>query len=116
MLIYLHGGAYYFGPVREHWDYFASISASTKMAGLMIDYRMAPMHPFPQAPEDCLAVAKLFAPRKPEEALAWVERGRALDREKPFRSGAVYDLDKLHRELLTRLGRQNEGPLRSAAT
>jgi uncharacterized protein DUF6880 len=59
-------------------------------------------------PEDCLAVAKLFAPRKPEEALAWVERGRALDGEKQFRSGAVYDLDKLHRELLTRLGRQNE--------
>ena len=58
-------------------------------------------------PEDCLAVARLFAPRKPAEALAWVERGRALDREKPFRSGAV-DLDKLHRELLTRLGRQNE--------
>jgi hypothetical protein len=59
-------------------------------------------------PEDCLAVARLFAPRKPEEALAWVERGRAVDREKPFRSGAVYDLDRLHRELLTRLGRQNE--------
>jgi hypothetical protein len=59
-------------------------------------------------PEDCLAVARLFAPRKPAGALAWVERGRALDREKPFRSGAVYDLDKLHRELLTRLGRQNE--------
>lgn len=33
-------------------------------------------------PEDCLAVARLFAPRKPAEALAWVERGRALDREK----------------------------------
>lgn len=59
-------------------------------------------------PEDCLAVAKLFAPRKPGEALAWVERGRALDRDKEFRSGAAYDLDKLHRELLTRLGRQNE--------
>jgi hypothetical protein len=54
-------------------------------------------------PEDCLAVAKLFAPRKPAEALGWVERGRALDR-----SGAVYDLDQLHRALLTRLGRQNE--------
>ena len=57
--------------------------------------------------EDCLAVARLFAPRKPAEALAWVERGRALDCEKPFQSGAV-DLNKLHRELLTRLGRQNE--------
>ena len=59
-------------------------------------------------PEDCLAVARLFAPRKPKEALAWVERGRALDRQKPFPFGAVYDLDKLHRELLTRLSRQNE--------
>lgn len=59
-------------------------------------------------PEDCLAVARLFAPRKPQEALAWAERGRAVDGEKPFRSGAIYDLDKLHRELLTRLGRQDE--------
>ena len=32
-------------------------------------------------PEDCLAVAKLLAPRKPGEALQWVERGCALDRE-----------------------------------
>ncbi len=59
-------------------------------------------------PEDCLALAGFFAPRKPEEALAWVARGRALDSDKPFQSGAVYDLDKLHRELLTRLGRRNE--------
>jgi len=59
-------------------------------------------------PEDCLAVAKLLATRKPGEALAWVERGRALDRDKRFRSTAGYDLDKFHRELLVRLGRQDE--------
>ena len=59
-------------------------------------------------PEDCLAIAKLHAARKPDEALAWVQRGRALDREKQVRSTAAYDVDKLHRELLTRLGRQNE--------
>ena len=59
-------------------------------------------------PEDCLAIAKLLATRKPDEALAWVERGRALDRKKQFRSTAAYDLDKFHRELLTKLGRQNE--------
>ena len=57
---------------------------------------------------DCLAVARLLAGRKPEEALQWVERGRALDREKKFPSIAAHDLDKFHRELLTRLGRQNE--------
>ena len=59
-------------------------------------------------PEDCLAVAKLLATRKPGEALVWVERGRALDRDKQFRSTAGHDLDKLHRELLVRLGRQDE--------
>jgi hypothetical protein len=59
-------------------------------------------------PKDCLAVARLLVPRKPSEALAWVERGRALDREKPILSTAGYGLDKLHRELLTKLGRQSE--------
>jgi len=32
-------------------------------------------------PEDCLAVAKLLAPRKPAEALDWIERECALDRQ-----------------------------------
>ena len=59
-------------------------------------------------PEDCLAVAKLFVPREPNEALAWAERGRALDRNSQFRSTAAYDLDKLHRELLSKLGRADE--------
>jgi hypothetical protein len=59
-------------------------------------------------PEDCLAVAKMFVPRKPNEALAWVERGRALDREGQFRSTSAYELDKLHRDLLSQLGRADE--------
>jgi hypothetical protein len=59
-------------------------------------------------PEDCLAVAKLLASRKPDEALHWVERGCALGREKRFSSGAAYELERLRRELLTKLGRQDE--------
>lgn len=59
-------------------------------------------------PEDCLIIARLLATPKPGEALAWVERGRTLDREVQFRSTAGYDLDKLQRELLTKLGRQDE--------
>ena len=53
-------------------------------------------------------MARLFAGQKPNEALAWIERGRALDRKSKFRSDAAYDIDKLHRDLLTKLGRQNE--------
>jgi hypothetical protein len=57
-------------------------------------------------PEDCLAVAKLLAPRKPGEALQWVERGCALDREKRW-SGVAYELKRLRREVLSKLGRQD---------
>jgi hypothetical protein len=60
------------------------------------------------APADCLAVAKLLAARKPADALAWVERGRAMEREKQVPSGAGNDLDNLHRDLLTKLGRGEE--------
>lgn len=58
--------------------------------------------------EDCLAIAKLVVPRDPNKALVWVERGLALDRESQFRSTAAYDLDKLHRQLLSKLGREEE--------
>jgi len=59
--------------------------------------------------QDCHAVAALLVTRrKPEEALAWVERGIDLDRKSPHGSTAGYDLARLQRELLTRLGRGNE--------
>src|SRR4051812_34570343 len=41
-LVYLHGGAFYFGPVREHWQYIAAICKRSKMAGIMVDYGLAP--------------------------------------------------------------------------
>lgn len=47
VLVYLHGGAYYFGPVKEHWDYLARICKQTQMAGIMVDYGIAPQNPFP---------------------------------------------------------------------
>jgi hypothetical protein len=59
-------------------------------------------------PEDCLALARLLATTQMDNAMAWVERGRALDREGKFRSGAAYDLDRFHRELLVKLGRSDE--------
>ena len=47
ILVYLHGGAFYFGPVKEHWQYLARICAMTQMAGVMVDYAIAPHSPFP---------------------------------------------------------------------
>ena len=47
ILVYLHGGAFYFGPVKEHWLYIASICKRTGMAGIMVDYGIAPQRPYP---------------------------------------------------------------------
>jgi hypothetical protein len=60
--------------------------------------------------QDCHALAAmLLARRKPGEVLAWAERGIALDKDSPNGwTSAGYDLTRLHRELLTRLGRGNE--------
>jgi hypothetical protein len=59
-------------------------------------------------PQDCLALATIFVSRKPDLALAWVDRGVDLERTTPHGSGAAYDLGRLRRELLTRLGRGDD--------
>lgn len=59
--------------------------------------------------QDTHAIATmLVARRKPEHALAWVERGIKMDSKTPNSSTAGYDLAKLKREILTKLGRANE--------
>ncbi len=47
VLVYLHGGTFYFGPVKEHWDYFARICRQTQMAGILVDYGLSPQNPYP---------------------------------------------------------------------
>ena len=57
------------------------------------------------SPTDCLELAKMLqARRKPADALAWVERGLALEK-KQSSSFAEHDLAKLKRDLLVKLGR-----------
>jgi epsilon-lactone hydrolase len=58
VLVYLHGGAFYFGPVKEHWAYAGHICSSTGMAGIVVDYALAPQRPFPAGLDE---VVKLVA-------------------------------------------------------
>jgi len=59
--------------------------------------------------QDCLAVATMLKGKhKLDEALAWVNRGLAVDRKHSHGSMARYDLAKLKRELLTKLGRAGD--------
>jgi len=56
VLVFLHGGSYTSGPYKEHWEYFSDICRRTEMAGLLIDYRLAPQHPFPHGLNDVITI------------------------------------------------------------
>lgn len=53
-LLYLHGGGYVFGSPRSHRHFVAALSGETGLRALLLDYRLAPEHPFPAAVDDAL--------------------------------------------------------------
>jgi acetyl esterase/lipase len=54
--IYLHGGGFVFGGGDWPKACGAATADALGCTVYSVEYRMAPAHPFPQAPEDCLAV------------------------------------------------------------
>lgn len=54
VLLFLHGGAFVIGSLRAYRHLVARLADATGMAGCFVDYRLAPEHPFPAAPEDAL--------------------------------------------------------------
>ena len=55
VVLYLHGGGYVIGSPRSHRHLAAAIAAASEATGLLLDYRLAPEHPFPAAVEDATA-------------------------------------------------------------
>ncbi len=55
VILYLHGGGYVGGSIETHRDLVARISRVSKARILIIDYRLAPEHPFPAGLEDAVA-------------------------------------------------------------
>jgi acetyl esterase/lipase len=51
-ILYLHGGGYYAGSLTTHQALAANISLEADARVLLVDYRLAPEHPFPAAVED----------------------------------------------------------------
>jgi acetyl esterase/lipase len=56
LLLLLHGGGYNAGSPVTHRKLAALLGLATGTRVLTPDYRLAPEHPFPAAPEDALAV------------------------------------------------------------
>jgi monoterpene epsilon-lactone hydrolase len=55
MVLYLHGGGYVIGSPRSHRHLAVAIASAAAASALLLDYRLAPEHPFPAALDDAVA-------------------------------------------------------------
>ena len=54
-IFYLHGGGYCVGGCASHRTLAARMAEAAQATAFVIDYRLAPEHPFPAAHDDALA-------------------------------------------------------------
>jgi epsilon-lactone hydrolase len=54
-VLYLHGGGYVIGSPRSHRHLAAAIARAVGTRALLLDYRLAPEHPFPAGLDDAVA-------------------------------------------------------------
>lgn len=55
-LVYFHGGGWVVGSLDSHDSTCRWLCEAARVAVLSVDYRLAPEHPFPAAPDDCCEV------------------------------------------------------------
>lgn len=53
-LVYLHGGGFVFGVTPQHLGMVAYLARRMGVRALIVDYRLAPDHPYPAALDDCV--------------------------------------------------------------
>jgi acetyl esterase len=56
--LYLHGGAFVMGGLNSHRDLAAQLAQRAQIRLLMVDYRLAPEHPFPAALVDSIQATR----------------------------------------------------------
>jgi acetyl esterase len=65
VMVFYHGGGFVIGDLETHGPYCAEAARQLDMPVISIDYRLAPEHPFPAAPEDCEAATRWIAENIP---------------------------------------------------
>ena len=101
VLMYIHGGGFCLHLPRLYANFAADLSARLNARVLLVDYRLAPEHPFPAAPNDCLT------------AYRWLLQQPGVD---PARLAIAGDSAGGNLSLVTLLQAKQEGlPLAPAA-
>lgn len=61
VVLFFHGGGFVLGDVDTHAPLAAAIAGDLDLPVVSVDYRLAPEHPWPAAPDDCEAAARWLA-------------------------------------------------------
>jgi acetyl esterase len=60
-LVFFHGGGFVIGDLETHDSFCAETARALDLPVIAVDYRLAPEHAFPAAPDDCEAAARWVA-------------------------------------------------------
>jgi len=66
VMVYVHGGGFIYGSVNSHAAMISHIAKAINRKVLLIDYRLAPEHPFPAGLTDCVSVIETICREHPE--------------------------------------------------
>ena len=61
VMVFYHGGGFVIGNLDTHEPYCAEVARVLDIPVIAIDYRLAPEHPWPAAPDDCEAATRWIA-------------------------------------------------------